>query len=154
MIPPNVQRHMWTKLDLDTPQIGEAAKILHELSLDDKEPSKQAVDIVADYLAHVKDHLVKNLDHRYGTELWKSLPITLLVTVPAVWSDRAKDRTLLAIRKAGFNDTELPMLKRTVTTTEPEAAAIHTIQALRGSVSDEQLAFGDGLIVCDMGGGS
>jgi hypothetical protein len=47
-----------------------------------------------------------------------------------------------------------PYLKRIITTMEPEAAAIHTIQSLRGSVSDEQFAIGDGFIVCDMGGGT
>ncbi|KAF1911224.1 hypothetical protein BDU57DRAFT_485781 [Ampelomyces quisqualis] len=154
LIAPNVQRHMWTKLELDSAQIGEAAKIVRELSLNNQGPDKKAVDIVADFLAHVKDHLIQNLDNRYGKELWKTLPITLVVTVPAVWSDAAKDRTLKAVRKAGFDTTEFPKLKRTITTTEPEAAAIHTIQSLRGSVSDEQFAIGDGFIVCDMGGGT
>lgn len=154
LIAPNITRHMWTKLELDSLQIGEAAKILNELSLSGKATSKQAVDIVADFLMHVKDHLVKNLDERYGTELWKTLPITLVVTVPVVWSDAAKDRTLQAVHQAGFDTSDFPNLKRIVTTTEPEAAAIHTIQSLRGSVSDEQFAVGDGFIVCDMGGGT
>lgn len=153
-IAPKIERHMWTKLSLETSQVGEAAKILHELSLNDHGPTKQAVDIVADYLAQVKDHLVKNLDQRYGKELWRTLPITLVITVPAVWSDAAKDRTIHAVRTAGFNATKLPQLKRTVITTEPEAAAIHTIQSLRGSVTDHQFAIGDGFIVCDMGGGT
>jgi hypothetical protein len=154
LIAPNVQRHMWTKLELDRSQTGEAAKIFKELSLNSHGHPKQAVDIVSDYLAQVKDHLVMNLDNRYGKELWKTLPITLVVTVPAVWSDAAKDRTLQAVHKGGFNTTVFPQLKRTVTTTEPEAAAIHTIQSLRGSISDEQFAIGDGFVVCDMGGGT
>lgn len=149
-----IPRHMWTKLELDSSPVGEAAKIFRELSLDANGPTKQAVDIVADYLAQIKEHLVKNLDQRYSRFVWETLPITLVVTVPAVWSDAAKNRTLYAVRKAGFNVTEFPQLKRIVTTTEPEAAAIHTIQALRGSVSDEQFAIGDGFIVCDMGGGT
>ncbi|KAF2820901.1 hypothetical protein CC86DRAFT_386927 [Ophiobolus disseminans] len=113
---------MWTKLELDSPQIGEAAKILNELSLSAKGPSK---------------HVVKDLDERYGNQLWKTLSITLVVTVPAVWFDAAKDRTLQAVWKAGFDTSGFPNLKRIVTTTEPEAAAIDTIQFLRGSVSDE-----------------
>jgi len=86
--------------------------------------------------------------------LWRTLPITLVVTVPAVWSDAAKDSTLRAVRMAGFDTTCFPLLKRTILTTEPEAAAIYTIQSLRGSVQDEQFAVGDGFIVCDMGGGT
>ncbi|KAF2130413.1 Hsp70 family protein [Dothidotthia symphoricarpi CBS 119687] len=154
LIASNEQRHMWTKLDLEGSQVGEAAKILQELSLSTQGPHEQPVDIVADFLTHVRNHLVQNLDNQYGKELWRTLPITLVVTVPAVWSDAAKDRTLQAIRKAGFNATGFPKLKRTITATEPEAAAIYTIQSLRGSVQDEQFAIGDGFIVCDMGGGT
>ncbi|KAH3975901.1 hypothetical protein HBH98_042340 [Parastagonospora nodorum] len=154
LIPPEAQRHMWTKLDLDCPQGGEAAKILQELSQAERKPSEDPVDIIADYLTHVKNHLVKNLDTQYGKELWRTLPITLVVTVPAVWSDAAKDSTLKAVRAAGFDTTGFPLLKRTLLTTEPEAAAIYTIQSLRGSVQDEQFAVGDGFILCDMGGGT
>jgi molecular chaperone DnaK (HSP70) len=153
-IAPNIPRHLWTKLELDAPQLGEAAKILSELSLAAEGPKKKAVDIIADFLSEVKGHLITNLDRRYGKELWRTLPITLVVTVPAVWSDAAKDRTQEAFSKAGFNVSEFPQLKRTITITEPEAAALYTIQSLRGSVQDEQFAVGDGFIVCDMGGGT
>jgi hypothetical protein len=60
---------MWTKLNLNIPQIREAAKILNELSLSAKGPSKQAVDTVADFLTQVKEYLIKNLDQRYGNQL-------------------------------------------------------------------------------------
>jgi len=154
LIAPNVQRHMWTKLELNNTSVGEAARIFEELSLSGSAPRKSAVEIVADFLTHVKDHLIKNLDEQYGPELWRTLPITLVVTVPAVWTDAAKDRTLQAVRRAGFNSSMFPMLKRTVTTTEPEAAAIYTIGSLRGSVQQDKMAIGDGFIVCDMGGGT
>ncbi|KAH3949858.1 hypothetical protein HBH53_083220 [Parastagonospora nodorum] len=154
LIPSNVQRHMWTKLELDRKRTGEVSKILRELSLDDEVPSRKPVDIIADYLTHVKDQLIKNLDRQYGKEVWRTLPITLVVTVPAVWSDSAKDSTLQAVRNAGFSTSCFPKLKRTMLATEPEAAAIYTIQSLRGSVQDEQFAVGDGFIVCDMGGGT
>lgn len=149
LIPPNVQRHIWTKLELDTPQLEDPAKLSNVNGTQDS-----AVQVVSDFLAEVKVHLVKNLDRRYGRELWKTLPITLVVTVPAVWSDAAEDRTLDAVRQAGFNNSGFPQLKRVVTITEPEAAAIYTIQSLRGGIQDKQFAIGDGFIVCDMGGGT
>lgn len=154
LIAANEQRHMWTKLELEGSQTGEAAMILQELSLTARGPARQPVNIVAYFLMNVKDHLIKNLDMRYGPDLWRTLPITLVVTVPAVWSDAAKDRTIQAIRKAGFNESKFPKLEKTMITTEPEAAAVYTIQSLRGSVQDEQFAIGDGFIVCDMGGGT
>lgn len=141
-------------LQLDRQQPGEAAKIMQELSSDGTGPSRRPVDIIADFLAHVKGHLIHNLDKQYGQELWRTLPITLVVTIPAVWSDLAKNRTMQVIDKAGFNKKDFPRLAQTITTTEPEAAAIFTIKTMCGGAQGKQLAVGDGFIVCDMGGGT
>ncbi|KAF1969591.1 hypothetical protein BU23DRAFT_591586 [Bimuria novae-zelandiae CBS 107.79] len=157
LIPPHVQRNMWTKLELDTPKQGEAEAIrqeLAQLTLMGGGNQKKPTEIVADYLSQVKDHLIKNLDDQYGSKLWRTLPMTLVITVPAVWSDAAKHKTLEAVFKAGFNTTYFPHLRRTVTTTEPEAAAIYTIKSLRSTAQDTQLAVSDGFVVCDMGGGT
>jgi molecular chaperone DnaK (HSP70) len=145
---------MWTKLQLDSTQTGEAAKVLEEQQSSVQSLAKQPVDIIADFLRHVKDHFIKTLDDEYQREIWSTLPITLVVTVPAVWSDAAKDRTLQAIHQAGFNNVGFPALKQTLLTTEPEAAAIYTIKTLRGTTQDQRLAIGDGFIMCDMGGGT
>jgi molecular chaperone DnaK (HSP70) len=145
---------MWTKLELDNRRVGEVAKIAKELSSSGG-TRREPVDIVADFLAQVKIHLIKNLDNKFGEELWRTLNITLVVTVPAVWSDVAKHRTLQAIDKAGFNVSQFPQLKTPIlVTTEPEAAALYTMRTLRGTAQNEQLAVGDGFIVCDMGGGT
>ncbi|EUC40240.1 hypothetical protein COCMIDRAFT_109318 [Bipolaris oryzae ATCC 44560] len=153
-IPPYEKRHMWTKLELDNHGHGEAAKIIGEMS-NPLKARKPPVEIIAGFLAQVKGHLIKNLDDKYGKELWRTLPITLVVTVPAVWSDVAKYRTMQAIEKAGFNSLEFKELKMPViVTTEPEAAALYTIKTLRGTAQDAKLSIGDGFIVCDMGGGT
>jgi hypothetical protein len=154
LIPPNVPRHMWTKLQLDRPQTGEAAKVIKEQQLVAQSLDKQPVDIIADFLEHVKDHLLKTLDEEYRREIWSTLPITLVVTVPAVWSDAAKDRTLQAVRQSGFDSACFPTLEKTVLATEPEAAAIYTIKTLRGTTQDQRLVVDDGFIICDMGGGT
>lgn len=155
LIAPNVDRHVWTKLQLDPQENGEAAKIYRELSRSRQTERKEPVDIVADYLAQVKAHLIQNLDQKYGKALWRSLPMTLVVTVPAVWSDLAKDRTLQAVQKSGFNKFELPQIsQQTILVTEPEAAAIYTIKSLQLSAQGSQFAMNDGFIICDMGGGT
>jgi hypothetical protein len=153
-IEPSTKRHMWTKLRLETALSGEAAKIVGELSTSGQCDAKQPVDIVSDFLTHVRVHMIKNLDIRYGRDVWMTLPITLVVTVPAVWSDAAKDRTLQAVEKAGFTSTHLPKLENTMITTEPESAAIYTIRTLRSTAHENQLKVGDGFTVCDMGGGT
>ncbi|CAN9107961.1 unnamed protein product [Alternaria alternata] len=154
LIPPNVQRHLWTKLQLDPTQKGELVKIVREVSTSSEHPNKQPVEIIADFLAQVKAHLIKNLDQKYGKVLWRSMNVTLVVTVPAVWTEVAKARTLEAVDKAGFNTSEFPQLKNILMTTEPEAAAIYTIKSLRGTTQNSDFAVGDGFIVCDMGGGT
>jgi hypothetical protein len=164
-IPLHFQRHRWTKLELDSPKPGEAARIRKELSASaygvvggsgygGLGGEKRPVDIVADYLAEVRKHLIKCLDDQYGKQLWRTLATTLVVTVPAVWSDAAKNLTMQAIEKAGFNTTELPQLRRTITTTEPEAAALYSIRSMKGSIRNEQFKAGEGFVVCDMGGGT
>jgi molecular chaperone DnaK (HSP70) len=152
-IPPHVQRHLWTKLDLDSSRSGEAANIRNELNRLKQSPI-DPIRIIADFLAKIKDHMIKHFDNQFGPTLWRSLPITLVVTVPAIWSDAAKDRTLRAVNLAGFSEQGLPNLKRIITTTEPEAAALYTLQSMRGGVQDDHFEVGDGFIVCDMGGGT
>ncbi|CAG5141087.1 uncharacterized protein ALTATR162_LOCUS861 [Alternaria atra] len=145
---------MWTKLQLDPINEGELVKIVREVSTSTENTNKQPVEIIADFLAQIKAHLIKNLDQKYGKVLWRGLAITLVVTVPAVWTDVAKARTLEAVDKAGFNTPEFPHLKSILMTTEPEAAAIYTIKSLRGTTQNANFAVGDGFIVCDMGGGT
>ncbi|KAH6865782.1 hypothetical protein BKA58DRAFT_413432 [Alternaria rosae] len=154
LIPSNVQRHMWTKLQLDPVNKGELVKIVREVSTSTENTNKLPVEIIADFLSQIKAHLIKNLDQKYGKVLWRGLAITLVVTVPAVWTDVAKARTLEAVAKAGFNTPEFPQLKNIIMTTEPEAAAIYTTKILRGTTQNRKFAVGDGFIICDMGGGT
>jgi hypothetical protein len=156
-IPAHTPRHMWTKLELDGLKIGEAEKIRVELAsliLEGSFRPRHPVNVIADFLAEIKNHLIVNLDRQYGSDLWRTLPTTLVVTVPAVWSDVAKDRTMHAVDQAGFNSSCFPQLCNVVTTTEPEAASIYTINTLKGTVQDNDLEVGDCFVVCDMGGGT
>jgi hypothetical protein len=154
LIRPNIKRHIWTKLQLEGSRGGESVRIQKELESSVEGSEKTPVEIAADFLHQLKDHLISNLDQKYGEKLWRTLPITFVITVPAVWSDAAKDRTLQAFQKAGFNSREFPLLRKQILTTEPEAAAIYTIKTMRGTAKDSELAVGDGFTVCDMGGGT
>ncbi|KAF3035359.1 hypothetical protein E8E11_002700 [Didymella keratinophila] len=153
-IPPNVQRHMWTKLELEDKPVGEAARVQKETSSTALGLHKKPVDIIADYLGQVKAHVMQVFDQKYDKELWRTLPITLVATMPAVWSDKAKAHTREAIDKAGFNPAQFPGLKNIVDATEPECAAIYMMHSLRDTVYDTKFNTGDGFIVCDMGGGT
>ena len=67
-----------------------------------------------------------------------------MVTVPAIWTDKAKDLTRKAALAAGIPDNRLKLI------TEPEAAALYcaTICVEVG------LKVGDRFLVCDAGGGT
>ncbi|KAF9729994.1 hsp70-like protein [Paraphaeosphaeria minitans] len=141
-IPPDMKRHTWFKLHLETDRGGS-----------DKTDSS-AVDITAAFLAHVKTHLFKVLGKERGVDLWGSLSLELVITFPAIWSESAKDKTLKAVDKTGFNKYELPHLKQIVTTTEPEAATLYVLHTMRTSRVFGEIGVGESFLVCDLGGGT
>ena len=57
---------MWMKLQLGRRHAEEAGKIMTELSLTDAGPPRRPVDIIAEFLALLKEHLMQNLDEQYG----------------------------------------------------------------------------------------
>lgn len=66
--------------------------------------------------------------------------VEFVLTVPAVWSDSAKNATLQAAERAGMgNRHELKLIS------EPEAAAIYTLKAIQPNY----LKVGDNFVVCD-----
>lgn len=99
----------------------------------------------------------------WGEDFQDNTPIEYILTVPAVWSDKAKSDTLTCASKAGFGNTSKIRL-----ITEPEAAAIYTFhqvdslfQILKYPVTfpilqlpDFMVNKGDVFITCDCGGGT
>jgi len=68
--------------------------------------------------------------------------VQFVLTVPAVWSDSAKNATLQAAERAGMgNIHDLKLIS------EPEAAAVYTLRAIQPN----HLKVGDNFIVCDAG---
>ena len=104
---------------------------------------KDAVSVVADYLAQIYKHTQSELTKRYGALFMQTTDVQWVLTVPAIWSDAAKDATLTAARKAGMGP-ELTLIS------EPEAAAVYTLQAIQPN----HLKVGDNFVVCDAGGGT
>jgi hypothetical protein len=152
LIPPNTARQYWTKLKLD-----EKAKRPRELEMllalisndftalnmrepEDEEgppayPGKEAKDIVTDYLTGVKNHVFRSMERTFGKELFKTCQLDVVITVPAVWSDKAKDLTFQAVANSGFvGDKE-----RIKMVTEPEAAATYTLKSLKSGVGGDEI---------------
>jgi molecular chaperone DnaK (HSP70) len=107
--------------------------------------NKNAFEVTADFLTQLNHHIHNvAFPANYGEEFLANQAITYVVTVPAIWSDAAKDLTRRAMEKAGIPGNNLILV------TEPEAAALYCATA--GNQFD--LKEGDSFIVCDAGGGT
>lgn len=119
--------------------------------------------MVADYLKLLWDYTLDDIK-KLQPEYEDIFALRVVLTVPAIWSPAAKDKTLQAARIAG-----MPGNIRLVT--EPEAAALATLkdkaeenslkvlQKFPPSRRVESLMWntdkvGDAFVVCDAGGGT
>ncbi|KAI9792787.1 MAG: hypothetical protein M1816_001519 [Peltula sp. TS41687] len=103
---------------------------------------KSALDVATDYLRAICQHALTKIETRFPKVFYDTLPKEFVLSVPAVWSDRAKDLTLRAARGAGLHLVSLVK--------EPEAAALFTSHLLKG----QGLEVGDAIVICDAGGGT
>ncbi|KAJ0159325.1 Chaperone protein DnaK [Colletotrichum tanaceti] len=130
----------WFKLDLDASFQGMSPAVSSE---------RKAVDkLVTDYISALGDHLHYTLREKLGEQVVKTTPLEFVVTVPAIWSDLAKDKTRQACqRAAGLTaGTNAPIHL----VSEPEAAAIYALHGL----DPHGLKVGDTVVVVDAGGGT
>jgi molecular chaperone DnaK (HSP70) len=54
------------------------------------------------YLSALNNHLMYTLEQKLGASILRTIPIEYCLTVPAIWSEVAKEKTLQAARKAGL----------------------------------------------------
>lgn len=111
-------------------------------------PGKSSVDVVSDYLTELRKSFYEGLTKQYGQVLLSTLRKELVVTVPAVWSERAKDLTLKAVKNAGFGAQTISLV------TEPEAAAVYTLKGMTEGANKDDVRVGDHFVMCDAGGGT
>ncbi|PYH46334.1 Hsp70 family protein [Aspergillus saccharolyticus JOP 1030-1] len=102
-----------------------------------------AVKVTADYLRCLLRHIEGILERRLGIAT-QDMDLRFVLTVPAVWSDRAKDATLQAALDAGIHPQDVSLVS------EPEAAALYSLRAIQPN----SVARDDVFIVCDAGGGT
>ncbi|KAF7559220.1 hypothetical protein G7046_g4942 [Stylonectria norvegica] len=133
----------WFKLDLDPSlqAMGQA------VGSDGARGGRNVDKLVTDYISELGDHLMYTLREKLGDSIVKSTPLEFVVTVPAIWSDLAKDRTKKACQKAsGLSATTQPVHL----VSEPEAAAIYALHGL----DPHGLKIGETVVVVDAGGGT
>ena len=86
---------------------------------------KKPVDIAGIYLKKLMSHARTILCRRGIESVLDTMDVQYIVTVPAVWSDKAKDLTMQAARLAGIPQANLVLLS------EPEAAAVDAIRTIQ-----------------------
>lgn len=96
----------------DYPMVKHTDKLLRSLQ-------KTPEEAVSDYLREIWNYTKEDIRKREPN--WETdYNIRIILTVPAVWSDSAKDKTIRAAEKAG--------LKNIQRVSEPEAAALATLR--------------------------
>ncbi|KAH0566440.1 hypothetical protein GP486_000152 [Trichoglossum hirsutum] len=103
---------------------------------------KPPIDVATDYIGALYKHALSQIEKAYPRDYVQMHQKKFVLTVPAVWSDKAKDVTLRAARNAGIHP--ITLIK------EPEAAALYTLHFLKNGA----LAIGDAFVLCDAGGGT
>ncbi|KAF9359482.1 hypothetical protein BGX26_012217 [Mortierella sp. AD094] len=141
MMTPNAKKHLLLskfKLQLDDQQ-----EYIEPLPLGIK-----PLDAISDYLGKFHSHVVKEAMKNFGSTYDQS-HIQYCLTVPAMWSDRAKHVMRLAAVRAGLVREEDPA-HRLIIVSEPEAAAMYC-----QSKGDQfNLQKHDRFLICDAGGGT
>jgi molecular chaperone DnaK (HSP70) len=108
-------------------------------------PNKSAIDFTTDYLTAIRKFVMESvLPSHYGKTYLNSQQISYALTVPAIWSDKAKDLTRQAAIQAGISADNLVLIS------EPEAAALYCATMC----TEVDLKDGDRFLVCDAGGGT
>ncbi|KAG9188814.1 hypothetical protein G6011_07519 [Alternaria panax] len=136
-------KFQWFKLLLDAKQAtgkGLVTKSRDLLGTLDK----SAEDVAADYLRLLWQYTKEHIERIEGATWEKIYSLRVVLTVPAIWSAIAKEKTLRAAKTAGLpDDIEL--------VSEPEAAAL---AILKEKDQEKKLEVGDSFVVCDCGGGT
>lgn len=114
-------------------------------------PAKCALDVATDFLKELHNWIISYLEKRISPEILSATPMEFWFTVPAIWSDHAKDATRKAALSAGFGSHGEDSI---FLIPEPEAAGIATLKSLSDTGSRTDAQPGDGLLICDCGGGT
>ncbi|KAG0378590.1 hypothetical protein BGX24_003386 [Mortierella sp. AD032] len=105
-------------------------------------------DAIADYLKALHEYVAKEIEQQLGQRCTRE-SFRYCLTVPAMWSDKAKNIMRRAAIQAGLiRENDKP--DRLMLVSEPEAAALYCER----SCKEYDLKHGDRFLICDAGGGT
>ena len=113
---------------------------------------KTVVDVTADYLTFVYEHILHKVETLLGPGLMRRTAFDFYFTKPAVFSLKACNHIRRAAEAAGFGSREGDTLSLLC---EPEAACISAITETGARFTDNALfSIGDIVLLVDLGGGT
>ena len=142
----DVHSCMKLKLDQNTTDLARELEDLHFGA--NGHSRHDVVALCASYLSRLRADAEESMRQRYGSKTYGSVRKELVVTVPAVWSERAKDLTMKALERSGWQPDKSTLV------TEPEAAAMFTLKQMMEGPSRSEFDVGNTFIICDAGGGT
>lgn len=156
LIKPGTPRCVWMKLFLDKkarvtpfddPNLRRALEE-EEMRLP---PGKTAEDVTTNFFRELYEFTMQRLRQEYPDILLDMTPIKYCFTMPAIWSDQAQGKTLLAAEEGGFAARQVDEV---TLISEPEAAAMATLTNSWPRYGDRIQAREPCVLVCDCGGGT
>lgn len=105
------------------PTITPAQKTAHML----RELQIAPVTAVTDFLSSVLKVTTESIERTYETRWVRESTTEYVLTIPAIWSDSAKDLMVQAAEKAGFGKHRVDFNL----ISEPESAAAYTLKAIQ-----------------------
>ncbi|XP_052684791.1 heat shock 70 kDa protein 12A-like [Crassostrea angulata] len=148
-------------LDISKDQTGSDhlfSKLERDMEIDDIDGKKMPfMTIIAHAIRYLKEHLLRQLYDKNILEAVTADGIFWVLTVPAIWTDSAKQFTREAAKEAGIHDDQLMLAY------EPEAAALYCrllpIDRFESGGEHQELVLktferGKKFMVIDLGGGT
>lgn len=104
-------------------------------------------ELITGYLRPLRQHAEDRIKASFaGLEpLLRGTVWEYIITVPALWPEKAKNTTMRCAKKAGMAPTTPVRI-----ISEPEAAGIYALDTM---IRDVDLSIGDTFVICDAGGG-
>ena len=99
----------------------------HATEIKLKQLGVEPVKVVTDFLSHIREVTVKSIERTYQAAWVRNAEIEYVLTVPAIWTDSAKDLMVKAATNAGFGKHRVNFNL----VSEPEAAAAYTLRAIQ-----------------------
>ena len=103
--------------------------------------------LTTEYLRALRDHAEQMVLRNVLNAAFRSTQREYVITVPAVWTEKARDLTAKCAVNAGMGSEDKLHI-----VSEPEAAAIYAISKFR-EINTGGLEVGDTFVLCDAGGG-